>query len=115
MAKNEMTTSTGVHNVLASGTSLIGNIYSEEDFRIDGTIEGNIVSKGKIIVGPQSSITGNIECVNVELHGRLAGDIACSGTVILRNSANLTGNIETQSLEIEPGALFWGTCSMVKG
>ncbi|WP_185155743.1 polymer-forming cytoskeletal protein [Dysgonomonas sp. 521] len=107
------TTSSGMHNVLASGTKLQGEITSEEDFRIDGTIEGNIQCRGKIIVGQSGSIKGNINCANIDLFGLVNGNIVCSETVTLKASSHLIGEIKTRIIEIEPGANFEGTCSML--
>ncbi|WP_165041794.1 polymer-forming cytoskeletal protein [Dysgonomonas sp. ZJ709] len=113
MARNEIITTSGTHNVLAIGTVIKGDICAEEDFRIDGTIEGDITCKGKIIIGAQSSITGNIECTNIEMMGKVTGNICCTNNIILRASANLNGEIKSQTIEIEPGAIFSGTCSML--
>lgn len=113
MARNEAITTSNTHNVLAIGTVIQGDIRAEEDFRIDGTIEGNITCKGKIIIGPQSSITGNIECTNIDMMGKVAGNITCTNTIILRASANVNGEIKSQTIEIEPGAIFSGSCSMI--
>lgn len=112
--KEVITTTTSTHNVLASGTRLVGDISSEEDFRIDGIIEGNITCKGKIIAGRNSSINGNIECTNIELLGKVTGNILCTENSILRASAIVTGDITTSSIEIEPGVKFEGKCSMYK-
>lgn len=101
------------HNILASGTKLHGEITSEEDFRIDGTIEGNIQCRGKIIIGQSGSVKGNIDCINIDLFGKVTGNITCSEAVILKANSILTGEIKTRIIEIEPGANFEGTCSML--
>jgi cytoskeletal protein CcmA (bactofilin family) len=106
-------TSSGMHNILASGTKLQGEITSEEDFRIDGTIEGNVQCRGKMIIGQSGSVKGNINCSNIDLFGTVNGNIICSETVILKASSHLTGEVKTRVIEIEPGADFEGTCSML--
>lgn len=113
--KEAITAAVGMHNILASGTQLKGDINAEQDFRIDGAIEGNITCKGKIIVGNDSFITGNIECTNIEIWGEVKGNILCTENVILRASSIQTGDIRTRSIEIEPGAKFDGKCSMYSG
>jgi cytoskeletal protein CcmA (bactofilin family) len=92
------------HNVLAARTNLKGEISSEEDFRIDGSIDGNILCRGKIIVGQSGSIKGNIDCVNIEIFGRVAGNITCKDSLVLRATARMTGEMKMQVIEIEPGA-----------
>jgi len=110
--KEAMAIGITTHNILASGTQIKGDISAEEDFRVDGSIEGNIVCKGKIIVGTSSTITGEIRCVNIELLGQVNGNIFCSESVILRAPSFLNGDIKTKIIEIEPGAKFEGSCSM---
>ena len=55
-----------IHNVLSGGTILTGNLVTGDDIRIDGTIEGNILSKGKIIIGANGVVSGDIECRSEE-------------------------------------------------
>lgn len=103
------------HNVLAAGTHLKGEIKSEEDFRIDGVIEGNISCRGKIIVGQSGSLVGNIDCTNIEVFGQITGNILCSDTLILRSTSKVTGDIKMKIVEIEPGAqIVDSTLSMLK-
>lgn len=116
MSKSRETTpytTSGTHNILASGTQLKGDISSEEDFRIDGAIEGNIQCRGKIIVGQSGCVIGNINCSNIDLFGKVKGNIICSENIVLKASSLLTGEIKTCTIEIEPGANFEGTCSML--
>lgn len=102
----------GVHNVLSQGTSLNGNLTTQDDIRIDGVIEGNIKSEGKIIIGSGGHVVGDIECLNLDVLGRVSGNITCSDTTLLRSSAIFVGDIITQVLEVEPGAKLTGSCKM---
>ena len=95
----------GLHNALAAGTTIKGNIITETDFRLDGKVEGDISCNGKIVIGPKGSVTGNIVSEN-------AGSVKVSAKLILKSTAIIKGDIYTQSLEIEPNARFNGACSM---
>lgn len=110
--KEVIATSANTHNILSSGTRITGDINAEEDIRIDGTIEGNITCKGKIVIGASSSVIGNIESCNIELLGQVRGNIICKEKVVLRASSILFGDIKTSIVEIEPGAQFEGACVM---
>jgi cytoskeletal protein CcmA (bactofilin family) len=102
------------HNVLATGTNIKGNISSEEDFRIDGSIDGNISCEGKIIIGQNGLVLGNIISTNIEVFGQIKGNIICKDTLILRSTSKLTGDIKMQVIEIEPGAqIMESTLSMI--
>ena len=102
----------GLHNALAAGTTIKGNIITETDFRLDGKVEGDISCTGKIVIGPKSSVTGNIVSENAEILGEVDGSVKVSAKLILKSTAIIKGDIYTQSLEIEPNARFNGACSM---
>ena len=45
-------------NRIVEGTTIKGDIISQADFRLDGELVGNFTSKGKIVIGPAGSVTG---------------------------------------------------------
>lgn len=102
----------GLHNTLAIGTKVKGDISMDIDFRLDGCIEGNIKCGAKIVVGPKAQVNGNIESVNAEIAGTLTGTIRASEKLVIKSTADITGDIFTQILEIEPNAKINGACSM---
>ncbi len=101
-----------LHNNIGSGTKITGNIETSESIRIDGEIEGNIVSKGRVVIGPSGKIKGEVECSNSEISGTLHGKITVSELLSLKASSKLYGEIFTSKLSIEPGAIFTGKCDM---
>ncbi len=99
-------------NMIGSGTKISGNIETNGDIRIDGEIEGNILSKGKVVVGPNGKVIGEVICVNSEVSGAIEGKIKVSELLSLKSSSKLIGDIHTAKLTIEPGAIFTGKCEM---
>jgi cytoskeletal protein CcmA (bactofilin family) len=99
-------------NMIGPGTKIIGNIETNGDIRIDGNIEGNISSKGKVVIGSNGNVKGEIQCVNAEISGILNGKINVSELLSLKASSKLTGEMSIGKLSIEPGAMFSGTCTM---
>ena len=66
-------------NVVAKNTAIIGDIISEGDFRIDGTLEGNIKTKGRVIIGVSGSVKGKIDAVQQDLkHNAGIVGLACA-------------------------------------
>ncbi len=47
-------------NMLGAGTTIKGDIQSNGDFRIDGTLIGSIHSKGKIVIGQTGHVEGEV-------------------------------------------------------
>jgi len=99
-------------NLIGAGTIIKGDIRSNGDIRIDGTLKGAIHSKGKVVVGTTGVIEGEITCQNADISGDVKVKITVSELLFLKPTAKLTGDIITNKLAIEPGAGFSGTCSM---
>jgi cytoskeletal protein CcmA (bactofilin family) len=117
MAKTNENTSASI-NLIGTGTNIKGDINCDGDIRIDGSVNGSVVSKGKVVVGPTGKVDGEITCQNADISGSLNGNISVAELLILKSTANLKGDITTNKLSVEPGANFSGVCSMggvVKG
>jgi cytoskeletal protein CcmA (bactofilin family) len=110
MAKNENISSSV--NLIGPGTVIKGDIDTNGDIRIDGSIEGTIKVKGKLVVGNSGKIEGEIQCQNAEVFGEIVGQLSVSELLSLKASAKMNGDILTNKLSIEPGAIFSGTCKM---
>ncbi len=102
-------------NIIGAGTIIEGDITTNRDMRIDGTVTGSINIKGKLVVGPSGSIDGEVICQNADIQGTLKAKIEVSELLSLKSSAKLTGDIVTNKIAIEPGAVFTGSCSMGNG
>lgn len=101
-----------VVNKITTGTSITGDVMSNGDIRIDGTLKGNLNTKGKVVVGNEGFINGEIECKNADISGKVEGKIKVTELTSLSKSAKVSGEITTNRLAIEPGAVFSGTCNM---
>ncbi len=99
-------------NMIGQGTKIVGNVETNGDIRIDGNVEGNINSKGKVVLGANGTVKGEVICSNAELSGTLNGKIVVSELLSLKSSSKVNCDIKTSKLNIEPGAVFTGTCSM---
>jgi cytoskeletal protein CcmA (bactofilin family) len=99
-------------NMIGPGTKIVGNIETNGDIRIDGNIEGNINSKGKVVVGNNGFVKGEVVCSNAEISGTIHGKMAITELLSLKASSKVNGDVKSGKLSIEPGALFTGTCAM---
>lgn len=108
----QMTEGTSSQNIIAQGTKMIGDFSSEGDFRIDGTIEGNIKTSGKVVVGKSGLIKGTLNGTDAYFEGKFSGKLALSGTLTLKSSAHIEGEVVVGKLAVEPGATFNVTCAM---
>jgi len=99
-------------NIIRSGTEITGDINCRGDIRIDGTLVGNLISDGKVVVGEEGIVEGNIKCSNATISGGVKVKIEVNELLTLKSTANLVGEINTNKLMIEPGANFSGSCKM---
>ncbi len=99
-------------NLIGSGTSIVGDISSNGDVRIDGTLKGNISISGKLVIGPSGSLEGNVQCQNADISGEVNGKVNVTELLSLKATAKLLGDIVTGKISIEPNATFTGTCNM---
>lgn len=99
-------------NIIGLGTTIEGNVDAQGDIRIDGKIIGNVVSRGKVVLGTTGIVEGNIIARNAEIAGETVGKINIEELLVLKNTANINGDIVTSKLMVETGANFTGTCQM---
>jgi len=100
-------------NTIAQDTRIKGNIESNGDIRIDGILDGDLDCKGRVVVGPESKVTGTIRCSNAEIMGFVKGEIVVKELLSLKGSSTITGNLTMGKLSVEPGARFVGHCKML--
>jgi cytoskeletal protein CcmA (bactofilin family) len=102
-------------NRIVSGTSIEGEIKTDSNIRIDGSVKGTITAKGRLVVGASGSIDGKVVCENADIEGKITGHISVNGLLSLKSTARLECDITTKKLAIEPGAVFTGNCTMGGG
>ena len=95
------TSNTDAVNRIVEGTTFEGNIRSESNMRIDGTFEGDIATKGRIVVGPKGIIKGNVTCNHCEVEGVMEGQIEVKELMALKSSAKVAGQIHYGQLSVE--------------
>ena len=99
-------------NMIGGGTVITGDVYSKGDIRVDGTLKGSVITEGKVVLGKEGVIEGDIECGTADISGVINAKITVSQLLSLKASAKLNGDIVANKLSIEPGAEFTGSCSM---
>ena len=114
MAENKFFSSPSI-DVIESSTKIVGDIVSKADFRIDGVVEGNITTTGKVVVGRSGKISGKLNCSNADVSGSISGHIQISETLSLMSESYIQGDITTAKLSVEEGAQVDATIVMKTG
>ncbi|WP_347051481.1 bactofilin family protein [Flavobacterium olei] len=111
--KKNATEQLGKTNRIVEGTSIIGDIVSKADFRLDGELIGNFTSQGKIVIGAKGVVKGEIICNNADIEGEFHGKIKVLEILNIKSTAQIHGEVAVGKLSIEPGADFTATCTML--
>ena len=113
MAKTEPTVNVNSISRISAGTVIKGEILSPTDIRIDGSFEGRVQSKGRVVVGESATIKGDIVCENVDLWGKVEGNLFVKDTLSLKDGCVVSGNLHIRRLSVELGATFNGNCKTI--
>jgi cytoskeletal protein CcmA (bactofilin family) len=107
-----MTELGGQPNRIEKNTKIKGDIVSEADFRIDGKLDGNVKTSGKVVIGIDGYIHGKVECVNADIEGNFNGELIVADLLTLKSSAVIEGTVIVSKLAVDPGATFNASCTM---
>ena len=113
MAKTEPVVNVNSISRISAGTVIKGEILSPNDIRIDGTFEGRVQSKGRVVVGESAVIKGDIVCENVDLWGKVEGNLFVKDSLSLKEGCIVDGNLHIRRLAVELGATFNGNCKTI--
>lgn len=97
---------------LGKGVDFKGIVHFEGTVRIDGRLEGEIHTKGTLVVGELATIKGIISAGVLVSSGKINGTVTASERVQLLKPAVLIGDVRTPAITIEDGAHFHGMCDM---
>ncbi|MFI5129838.1 MAG: polymer-forming cytoskeletal protein [Chitinophagales bacterium] len=112
MQPEKTTNGNGGATLVSAGTTLKGDISSNSDLRIDGTIVGNVNSASKIVIGANGAVEGNITGNQADIVGKVTGNIKTKDLLQLRGDCVVRGNLYAGKLQVEPTAIFNGQCHM---
>jgi cytoskeletal protein CcmA (bactofilin family) len=99
-------------NLIGAGTNIKGDVESAGDIRIDGTLKGNVRTKGKVVIGTTGLVKGEVYCRHSDVEGKIEGKINVNELLSLKATSTILGDIAAKRLAIEPGAKFTGNCNM---
>ena len=102
----------GGTTLIGAGTTLKGDISSNNDLRIDGTVIGNVTCTAKIVIGSSGVIEGDISGNQADIVGKVTGTIHTKELLQLRGNSIVKGNLYAGKLQLEPTATFNGECRM---
>lgn len=97
---------------LGKETYFKGVIQFEGTMRIDGKVDGEIISNHTLIIGETAEIEGAVRVRTVVCGGRVSGEIESGDSLHLVKPSHVKARIQTKSLLVEEGVIFNGQCEM---
>lgn len=92
---------------ISSSTSIVGNIKTEENLIISGTLKGNVeIGDYNFFLGPNGRLEGEVHAKNVRITGHMKGEIKAKEKVEITKEAHFSGKIKSKSISVEKGAYF---------
>ena len=99
---------------ISTGTVIKGEISSPDDIRIDGTFIGKVYSEGRVVVGENAMIEGDVICDNIDMWGKSKGNFYVKDTLSLHDGCVVKGDLHIRRLVVELGSRFDGNCKMIE-
>jgi cytoskeletal protein CcmA (bactofilin family) len=110
---------TRLSSLIAAGVEIAGDVVITDGLRIDGQVEGNVLSKqdarGLLVLSEKGCIVGGAKVYDAVINGTIRGDLEVEHFLELQSNARVTGNIRYRQLQMECGATVDGTLESVAG
>jgi cytoskeletal protein CcmA (bactofilin family) len=95
--------------LLSSGVSITGSLTFKSELLIDGQVDGTINSGGRLTIGKNAKIKGEIKTKSVVVDGAVEGDITAEERCELRAGCTVNGDIVSPRLVVDEAAAFIGS------
>ena len=102
---------TGINRIV-EGTRIEGTINSDSNLRIDGEFKGQLVTKGRLVVGLKGKVSGTVNCLCCDVEGTLEGEVTVIELLSMKSSSTVQGDLYYGQLSVEAGAKALGTFRM---
>ena len=97
---------------MGEDTVFNGSLNFDGTVRIDGKLEGKVVTEDTLIIGETGHLVAEITAGTVICMGRVEGTIVASKKVEIHSTSKVMGNIKSPGIDIELGGILDGTCDM---
>ncbi|MBQ2753921.1 MAG: polymer-forming cytoskeletal protein [Clostridia bacterium] len=89
-----------------------GTISGKGNFKLDGTVDGDVLVDGDVIIDKKAVVTGNVDCKNIIVAGTVNGNVNSKATLTIKSSACVLGKCNAKNIAVEDGATLNGTISI---
>jgi cytoskeletal protein CcmA (bactofilin family) len=102
-----------VNGLIDKGCTMEGKLAFDGIVQINGSFQGEIISDGTLVVGPDACVRGTLQVSTVIVEGNVEGYVDAKERIDLKNGSKLIADIHTTKISVEEGAMFHGQCRML--
>lgn len=95
-------------SIVSADFRVVGNVNSDGDVQLDGSIEGNLKARS-ITIGETGTVRGEVRAERIHIQGTVNGPVRAR-TVEIAKTAKLIGDVFYESLTVETGGIVEGGC-----
>jgi cytoskeletal protein CcmA (bactofilin family) len=98
--------------VIGAGITIEGEITSDEDIVVAGTIRGKLTAKESVTIEHGAVVEADVSGGAFIVAGAVTGNISSTDRVDLQSGAKVVGNVKATRITIADGAQFKGNVDM---
>jgi cytoskeletal protein CcmA (bactofilin family) len=110
--KQQESLSNASESIVGPSVKIDGDLKSQGNLRIDGTVTGKVKTTQNLYVGESANISADIEAENAVIGGVVQGNVKVTGALVLGRNGRLLGDMVCGTLQVEEGGYFAGKCQM---
>ena len=110
--KNEVVSTGTINTIIGNNSKVEGLLEASDPTRVDGLVQGKILSKSSVIVGEHGVVKGDIIAIEILVAGTVYGNVKAEQRIELTETGRVLGDLVTKTLVIDEGASFKGNCTM---
>jgi len=97
-----------INTIIGPGTSVFGNIESGGFTRVDGNVLGDVIARGRVVIGERARMKSNVCGTLVTVGGVVFGNVLASERLIILATGLVMGDIITRRIQADEGCLIHG-------
>jgi cytoskeletal protein CcmA (bactofilin family) len=98
--------------VIAQGITIEGEISSDDEMVIQGTVRGRVQGRSAVVVEQGAVVEADVTASLLTVGGHITGNVTVVDRLDLQNGARLVGDVKAARITIADGASFKGNVDM---
>jgi cytoskeletal protein CcmA (bactofilin family) len=97
-----------INTIIGPNSRINGDFETGGFTRVDGSVQGNLTARGRVVIGEKARIRGNVSGTSVTIGGVVCGSVIASERLIILSTALVLGDIVTWRIQADEGCLIHG-------